>query len=351
MKTPFSDYVDYTTRRRQGPVINPNLETTANSISSARERRAKYFHQLAQSPVRLSYDDESYMDSPFVRRHVGIDAQVADIRFDDSDVDETLLKSEWKIDDFKVGRHLGTGKFGTVYLAQEKRSKMAVALKILRKEELEEANVIQFIKREIEIQAHLNHPHIIRLFGYFHDDTNVYAVLEYAEHGDLFKQLNLEKSFDETKTVNYVVQLSSALEYMHSLGVIHRDLKLENILLGENNQVKIGDFGWAVHDPRPRRKTFCGTLDYLPPEMIANEPHSQKADVWALGVICYELMMGRPPFEELSENETVSVEKTYDRIKKVDVKFPVNISKEAQSFILRVTAAEEPFKKIEGIRY
>ncbi|KAG1329740.1 hypothetical protein G6F62_007535 [Rhizopus arrhizus] len=255
---------------------------------------------------------DSIMDSPLVRRHVGINAQVAEIHSDDSDVDETLLfdKSEWRIEDFKVGKHLGTGK----------------------KEELENSRVVQFIKREIEIQAHLHHPNIIRLFGYFHDETNIYVVLEYAEQGELYKKLEAKGRFSEAEAAKYIVQLSDALEYMHSFGVIHRDLKLENILLSKQGSVKLGDFGWSVHDPRPRRRTFCGTLDYLPPEMIANEPHTEAVDVWSLGVICYELIVGKPPFEELDD----TVEKTYNRITRVDIQFPQSMTTECKQFILKV---------------
>ncbi|KAG1383397.1 hypothetical protein G6F61_001397 [Rhizopus arrhizus] len=293
-------------------IINPNLETSVSGISAARERRARHFHQLAQQSMITDPGVDSIMDSPLVRRHVGINAQVAEIHSDDSDVDETLLfdKSEWRIEDFKVGKHLGTGK----------------------KEELENSRVVQFIKREIEIQAHLHHPNIIRLFGYFHDETNIYVVLEYAEQGELYKKLEAKGRFSEAEAAKYIVQLSDALEYMHSFGVIHRDLKLENILLSKQGSVKLGDFGWSVHDPRPRRRTFCGTLDYLPPEMIANEPHTEAVDVWSLGVICYELIVGKPPFEELDD----TVEKTYNRITRVDIQFPQSMTTECKQFILKV---------------
>ncbi|KAG0736867.1 hypothetical protein G6F57_013111 [Rhizopus arrhizus] len=310
--TPLSNYVDYSARGRLKSIINPNLETSVSGISAARERRARHFHQLAQQSIITDPGVDSIMDSPLVRRHVGINAQVAEIHSDDSDVDETLLfdKSEWRIEDFKVGKHLGTGK----------------------KEELENSRVVQFIKREIEIQAHLHHPNIIRLFGYFHDETNIYVVLEYAEQGELYKKLEAKGRFSEAEAAKYIVQLSDALEYMHSFGVIHRDLKLENILLSKQGSVKLGDFGWSVHDPRPRRRTFCGTLDYLPPEMIANEPHTEAVDVWSLGVICYELIVGKPPFEELDD----TVEKTYNRITRVDIQFPQSMTTECKQFILKV---------------
>ncbi|KAG1112181.1 hypothetical protein G6F40_006792 [Rhizopus arrhizus] len=291
---------------------NHTNKTSVSGISAARERRARHFHQLAQQSIITDPGVDSIMDSPLVRRHVGINAQVAEIHSDDSDVDETLLfdKSEWRIEDFKVGKHLGTGK----------------------KEELENSRVVQFIKREIEIQAHLHHPNIIRLFGYFHDETNIYVVLEYAEQGELYKKLEAKGRFSEAEAAKYIVQLSDALEYMHSFGVIHRDLKLENILLSKQGSVKLGDFGWSVHDPRPRRRTFCGTLDYLPPEMIANEPHTEAVDVWSLGVICYELIVGKPPFEELDD----TVEKTYNRITRVDIQFPQSMTTECKQFILKV---------------
>ena len=102
--------------------------------------------------------------------------------------------------------------------------------------------------------------------------------------------------------------------------MIHRDIKPENLLLDVRGDLKIADFGWSVHAPSSRRATMCGTLDYLPPEMVAGEFHDEKVDLWSLGVLCYEFLCGKPPFETASHQET------YQRIINVDLKFPAYVT-------------------------
>lgn len=101
----------------------------------------------------------------------------------------------------------------------------------------------------------------------------------------------------------YIAQMADALHYLHSKHVIHRDIKPENILLGLNGELKIADFGWSVHAPSNRRKTLCGTLDYLPPEMVEGKMHTHHVDLWALGVLTYEFIVGNPPFEDQSSSK------------------------------------------------
>ena len=101
--------------------------------------------------------------------------------------------------------------------------------------------------------------------------------------------------------------MADALGYLHAKHVMHRDIKPENILIGINGELKIGDFGWSVHAPSNRRNTLCGTLDYLPPEMVENREHTDKVDLWALGVLTYEFLVGAPPFEDLSGHEGESL--------------------------------------------
>ncbi|KFM78735.1 Aurora kinase A-A, partial [Stegodyphus mimosarum] len=206
-------------------------------------------------------------------------------------------KKRWTLDDFDIGKPLGKGKFGNVYLARERKSKFVVALKVLFKSQLQSHGVEHQLRREIEIQSHLRHPNILRLYGYFYDESRVYLVLEYAPGGELYKVLQQCKRFDEKTAATYMAKISQALKYCHSKKIIHRDIKPENLLLGVNGELKIADFGWSVHAPSSRRTTMCGTLDYLAPEMLDNKTYDEKVDLWCLGVLCYEFLVGKPPFE------------------------------------------------------
>ena len=175
-----------------------------------------------------------------------------------------------------------------------------LALKCLYKSEIVQSRVEKQIRREIEIQQNLRHPHVLRLYGYFHDEKRIFLMLEFAGKGELYKQLTKYGCFTEKRSARYIDQMADALIYLHAKHVIHRDIKPENLLLGINGELKIGDFGWSVHAPGNRRKTLCGTLDYLPPEMVEGRDHSEKVDYWALGVLTYEFICGNPPFEDLS---------------------------------------------------
>ncbi|KAM6454955.1 aurora kinase A isoform 2-T3 [Liasis olivaceus] len=239
-------------------------------------------------------------------------------------------KKQWSLDDFEIGRPLGKGKFGNVYLAREKESKFILALKVLFKTQLEKAGVEHQLRREVEIQSHLRHPNILRLYGYFHDATRVYLILEHAPRGEVYKELKKLTKFDDQRTATYMTELADALLYCHSKRVIHRDIKPENLLLGSNGELKIADFGWSVHAPSSRRSTLCGTLDYLPPEMIEGRTHDEKVDLWSLGVLCYEFLVGKPPFEAETYQET------YRAISRVDYRFPPFVTEGARDLISKL---------------
>ncbi|KAL2091427.1 hypothetical protein ACEWY4_013690 [Coilia grayii] len=239
-------------------------------------------------------------------------------------------KSRWALENFEIGRALGKGKFGNVYLARERQSMFILALKVLFKKQLEKAGVEHQLRREVEIQSHLRHPNILRLYGYFHDATRVYLILEFAPKGELYSELQRCGTFNDQRTATYVMELADALHYCHSKNVIHRDIKPENLLLGPNGELKIADFGWSVHTPSSRRSTLCGTLDYLPPEMIEGRTHDEKVDLWSLGVLCYELLVGKPPFE------TKTHEETYRKISRVEFSFPEHVGAGARDLVCRL---------------
>ncbi|XP_009068588.1 PREDICTED: aurora kinase A isoform X2 [Acanthisitta chloris] len=251
---------------------------------------------------------------------------------------EETKKRQWSLDDFEIGRPLGKGKFGNVYLAREKQSKFILALKVLFKTQLEEAGVEHQLRREVEIQSHLRHPNILRLYGYFHDVTRVYLILEYAPRGEVFKELQKLTKFDEQRTATYITELADALSYCHSKSVIHRDIKPENLLLGSNGELKIADFGWSVHAPSSRRTTLCGTLDYLPPEMIEGRTHDEKVDIWSLGVLCYEFLVE-------GNHEAETYQETYRAISRVEFKFPPFVTEGARDLISKLLK-HNPFHRL-----
>ncbi|XP_022604008.1 aurora kinase A [Seriola dumerili] len=241
-------------------------------------------------------------------------------------------KKRWSLENFDIGRPLGKGKFGNVYLARERQSKFILALKVLFKKQLEKAGVEHQLRREVEIQSHLRHPNILRLYGYFHDASRVYLILEFAPKGELYSELQRCGNFTEDRSATYIMELADALNYCHSKKVIHRDIKPENLLLGANGELKIADFGWSVHTPSSRRSTLCGTLDYLPPEMIEGKTHDEKVDLWSLGVLCYEFLVGKPPFEAKTHEDT------YRRISRVEYTYPAqaNISAGAKDLVAQL---------------
>jgi serine/threonine protein kinase len=253
----------------------------------------------------------------------------------------TSEPKRWTLKDFEIGRALGKGKFGHVYLARERKSGFIVALKVLYRSELESSNAEKQLRREIEIQSHLRHVNILRLYGYFYDEKRVYLILEYAPNGELYKKLRSFNRFPEDQAAQYIQQLAHALRYMHSKHVIHRDIKPENLLLGLRGELKIADFGWSVHAPNARRQTLCGTLDYLPPEMVQGREHGRLVDLWCLGVLCYEFLVGEAPFED-----SRGFQETYRRISRVDFQLPEHVSPEAQDLI-RNLLQHDPEKRLE----
>ncbi|KAI4888374.1 hypothetical protein NFI96_010907 [Prochilodus magdalenae] len=240
------------------------------------------------------------------------------------------LATKFTIKDFDIGRPLGKGKFGNVYLAREKKVKVIVALKVLFKSQMEKEGVEHQLRREIEIHSHLKHPNILRFYNYFHDSTRVFLILEYAPRGEMYKELQRCGRFSDQRTATFMEEISDALQYCHENKVIHRDIKPENLLLGFRGELKIADFGWSVHAPSLRRRTMCGTLDYLPPEMIEGHTHNEKVDLWCIGVLCYECLVGNPPFETASHSET------YKRITKVDLQFPKVVPDGARDLISKL---------------
>ena len=153
---------------------------------------------------------------------------------------------------------------------------------------------------EIKIHRTLTHPNIVQFQECFEDLDNVYMTLELCPNGSLMEMLRRRKQFTEPEARFFMVQLIGACHYMHNHQVIHRDLKLGNIMLDSKMNVKVGDFGLAalIENPGERKKTMCGTPNYIAPEVLFDTAngHSFEVDTWSIGVILYTLVIGKPPF-------------------------------------------------------
>ena len=246
---------------------------------------------------------------------------------------EHVYPKKFHLGMFEIGKPLGKGKFGRVYLAREKTTGFVCALKMLQKGEIQQGKVEKQVRREIEIQSNMRHPNVLRLYGHFHDSKRIFLIIEYAAKGELYKHLRKENRFPEWKAAQYVSQMAAALKYLHKKHVMHRDIKPENILVGIHGELKISDFGWSVHAPNNRRQTMCGTLDYLPPEMIKSGQqdnfYSQAVDLWSLGVLTYEFLCGEAPFEDTPIM-------THKKIARCDMTVPAFVSAEARDLIKKV---------------
>lgn len=245
------------------------------------------------------------------------------------------------IGDFEIGRKLAKGKIASVYVAKTRKENFIVALKVLDKNEIIKLNLQLQLKREIEIQARLRHRNILQLYGYFFDEHRVYLVLEYAPKGELFRLLQRIGRFNDQSASRIISQVIDALEYCHKNNVIHRDIKPENILISYNGDIKLSDFGWSVHSSGIRQ-TQCGTLDYLPPEIVCNQKYDHRVDLWCLGVLTFELLVGHPPFLTKDTLETRIL------IKQCQFDIPQHVSPYARNFIISLLKVS-PLKRMSLI--
>lgn len=209
---------------------------------------------------------------------------------------------EWKLIDFEIGKRLGRGKFGKVYVVREKSSGYICAMKVLNKADVMGHHVEKQIAHEIQIQSRVKHRNCVPLLGWFHDKTNVYLLMEYAVGGELYGEVS-GGGLTNYKAAKVFIDVVKGIQYLHSKGIAHRDIKPENVMVGSDRAL-VGDFGWAAYVNNGKRNTLCGTLDYLPPEMVEARTHDERADIWAVGVLLYEMIVGKPPFESAGASET-----------------------------------------------
>ncbi|XP_034530403.1 serine/threonine-protein kinase PLK4 [Notolabrus celidotus] len=235
-----------------------------------------------------------------------------------------------KIEDFKVLTLLGKGSFACVYRAKSVKTGLDVAIKTIDKKAMHKAGMVQRVTNEVEIQCRLKHPSILELYNYFEDSNYVYLVLEMCHNGEMSRYLK-EKTmpFSEDEARHFMHQIVKGMLYLHTHGILHRDLTLSNLLLTSNMNIKIADFGLATQLKLPNEKhfTMCGTPNYISPEVATRSAHGLESDVWSLGCMFYAFLMGRPPFD------TDTVKHTLSKVVLGEYDMPSHVSLEAQDLI------------------
>ena len=271
--------------------------------------------------------------------------------------DETLIESNFEeieehiihngeetVKKYLKGRFLGKGGFAKCYELKCVNNKKVFAGKIISKSNIIKPSAKAKLKSEIKIHKSLSHHNIVKFEHYFEDSDNVYILLELCKSKTLNELLKKRKMLSELEVKYYLYQILLAVKYMHKSKVIHRDLKLGNLLLSSNLEIKISDFGLAtkVEYDGERKHTVCGTPNYIAPEILENKNgHSYEVDYWAIGVIVYTLLIGKPPFE------TDEVKETYKKINANNYIFPksVFISDIAKDFIRKILVSN-PSKRL-----
>ena len=211
-------------------------------------------------------------------------------------------------------KQLGSGSFGRVYLVSHNDLKSLFALKVIDKRKLMVSyGKLDIIYNEINIHSKLAHENIIKLYNVHEDNENINIIMEYAENGNLYELISKEKNgLTESKAFDYFIQVVNAVYYLHNNNIIHRDIKPENILIGNDNKIKLCDFGWAKELTLENRSTFCGTVEYMAPEIVGSENYDYSVDIWSLGILLYELLYGHSPFKASNTKNVILNIKTHE---------------------------------------
>ncbi|KAI0165573.1 Pkinase-domain-containing protein [Xylariaceae sp. FL1272] len=277
--------------------INPRFEnkrTFVEDSKASKKDREKAAAEFASRERGLGHTGVEWVDVQYGSGKLKIGVEYVENR-----------AGKLKIEDFELLKVVGKGSFGKVMQVKKKDTNRIYALKTIRKAHIISRSEVAHTLAERSVLAQINNPFIVPLKFTFQSPEKLYFVLAFVNGGELFHHLQKEQRFDVNRARFYTAELLCALECLHGFNVIYRDLKPENILLDYQGHIALCDFGLCKLDMKDedRTNTFCGTPEYLAPELLMGQGYNKTVDWWTLGVLLYEMLTGLPPFYDENTNE------------------------------------------------
>ena len=268
---------------------------------------------MNRSDKQSMHQSKEYLLSPVSFINNNVDQEILE-----SQVAQNLTSGAITLDSFELLRVVGRGSYGKVLQVRKKDTGEILAMKVLHKAIVVNRSQVEHIQAERAILESIDHPFLIRLRFAFQTDSKLFMIMQFMRGGEVFHHLKSKRTFDEDLARFYAAEIALGIGHLHAVGVVYRDLKPENVLLDAEGHIKLTDFGLAkvLTQPDETARTFCGTPEYLAPEVIDGLPHDKSVDWWSLGVLLWEMLTGVPPFYD------VNVQVMYEMIRAARLVFP-----------------------------
>ncbi|KJE94064.1 akt protein [Capsaspora owczarzaki ATCC 30864] len=304
------------------------------------------FFQLTSYIERIFYTETKEDREDWIKHIRSIADRLQDEQAKSPEPSEASADKKLNLEDFEILKVLGRGTFGKVVLARKKDTREIMAIKILKKEVIMAKDEVAHTMTENRVLQKVRHPFLTELKYSFQTEDRLCFVMEYVNGGELFFHLSRERKFPEERAKFYAAEILLAITHLHDLDIVYRDLKLENLLIDKEGHIKITDFGLCKEDVGfgNTTKTFCGTPEYLAPEVLEDNDYGRAVDWWGLGVVLYEMLCGHLPFYNRDH------EVLFELILKEEIKFPSSLSPAAASLLAQLLQKDPKNRLGNGTR-